>query len=125
LKVDARRVIQGRMAEQRALVGRAERFAGALDQGMGVLAVVVFGSVARGDFNLWSDVDVLVVVREAGEQLVDRVRSTGREIGLVEPVVWTSDQLQSGLERQDPIAVESVERGIWLVGSVTTASDGR
>lgn len=117
MKIDAGRVIQGRVAEQSALLGRAERFAGALDRDMGVLAVVVFGSVARGDFNVWSDVDVLVVVRGAGQQLVDRVRSRGREIGLVEPVVWTPEQLRSRLRRRDPIALESVEHGMWLFGT--------
>lgn len=123
MKVDARRVLERRRAAQRALVGRAERFAGALGADLGVSAVVVFGSVARGDFNLWSDVDVLVVVAGAGDDVVDRVRSAGRDIGLIAPVVWTPAQFRAQLRRGDPIAVESVERGLWLVGAAASLVD--
>lgn len=123
MKVDARRVLERRRAAQRALVERAERFAGALGPDLGVAAVVVFGSVARGDFNLWSDVDVLVVVAGAGDDVVERVRSAGRDIGLIAPVVWTPAQLRAQLQRRDPIAVESVERGLWLVGAGASLLD--
>lgn len=125
MKVDARRVLDRRRAAQRELVGRAERFAGALGPDLGVSAVVVFGSVARGDFNLWSDVDVLVVVAGAGDDVVDRVRSAGRDIGLIAPVVWTPAQLRAQLRRRDPIAVESMERGLWLVGGAASVLEGR
>jgi predicted nucleotidyltransferase len=124
MQVDARRVLDRRRAAQRELVGRAERFAGALGPELGVSAVVVFGSVARGDFNLWSDVDVLVVVASAGDDVVDRVRSAGRDIGLIAPVVWTPAQLRAQLHRRDPIAVESTERGLWLVGAAAPLLDG-
>ncbi|MGH9228817.1 MAG: nucleotidyltransferase domain-containing protein [Acidimicrobiales bacterium] len=117
LKIDARHVVARRQAERRALVGRAEGFAAALDADLKVLAIVVFGSVARGDFNLWSDVDVLVVLGEVDDRRVGEVRSAGREVGLVEPVVWSAAQLRAQLARHDPIAIESVERGIWLVGA--------
>lgn len=83
-------------------------------------AVVVFGSVARGDFNLWSDIDVLVVVAQADDDTVDRVRSAGRDVGLIAPVVWTPAQLRAQLRRRDPIAIESTERGVWLVGGSST-----
>lgn len=124
MKVDAHRVIRRRAAERKALVDRAQHFAVRLDASTGVLAVVVFGSVARGDFNLWSDVDVLVVVREVDDRLLDRLRSAGQEVGLVEPVVWTAEQLRSQLRRRDPIALESVERGIWLVGTAAGVLGG-
>lgn len=120
MKVDARAVLERRWVEQRALVSRAERFAGALDVDLDVSAVVVFGSVARGDFNLWSDVDVLVVVAQADDDTVDRVRSAGRDVGLIAPVVWTPAQLRAQLRRRDPIAIESTERGVWLVGGSST-----
>jgi uncharacterized protein len=120
MKVDARAVLERRRSEQRALVWRAERFAGALDADLDVSAVVVFGSVARGDFNLWSDVDVLVVVAQADDDTVDRVRSAGRDVGLIAPVVWTPAQLWAQLRRRDPIAIESTERGVWLVGASST-----
>ncbi|CAN5594471.1 hypothetical protein BH20ACT2_BH20ACT2_03100 [soil metagenome] len=44
-------VIDRRRAEQRALVERAAAWAETLPEALGVRSVVVFGSVARGDFN--------------------------------------------------------------------------
>ena len=70
MNVDARRVPERRRTEQRALVERAERFAGALDANLRPSAVVVLGSVARGDFNLWSDTYVLVVLAQADDRTV-------------------------------------------------------
>lgn len=122
LKIDARRVIAGRQAERRALVGRAERLAAAIRSDRNVLGVVVFGSVARGDFNLWSDVDVLVVLGEVDDRRVAQVLSVGRDAGLVQPVVWSAAQLRAQISRRDPIAIESVEHGIWLVGAAADLS---
>lgn len=117
MKIDARRIVARRRAERGGLVGRAERFAAAIRSDRNVLAVVVFGSVARGDFNLWSDVDVLVVLGEVDDRRVAQVLTVGREVGTVQPVVWSAAQFRAQLRRHDPIAIESVEHGIWLVGA--------
>jgi len=42
-------------------MARALEFALCLRQTFGKASVMLYGSYARGDFNLWSDVDVLVV----------------------------------------------------------------
>lgn len=52
MRIDAEAVI-GRRRDQRArLIAHAERFAAQLDPSLDVRAVVVFGSVAPGDFNV-------------------------------------------------------------------------
>jgi hypothetical protein len=51
-------VVNARRREQAALVELARRFAGSLDVALWVRAVVVLGSVARGDFHAGSDIDV-------------------------------------------------------------------
>ena len=57
----ARAVIARRRAGREALLAPVGRFADDLDPALGVRAVVVLGSVARGDSHAASDVDVLVV----------------------------------------------------------------
>jgi len=37
--------------------------------------------------------------------------------GRVEPVPWRPGEGRARLARADPMAVEAVERGIWLAGS--------
>lgn len=124
MRIDAGKVIERRRAEQRVLLDRAERFVAALDPAMDVRAVVVFGSVARGDFNLWSDVDVLVIAPIVDRRLLDRLCTIGRDIGLVEPLAWTPDELRRRLGAHDPIAVESMAQGVWLLGDGTSSLAG-
>lgn len=100
---------------------RAERLAGArafaeaLDPALEVRAVVVFGSVARGDFNLWSDTDVVVVADRLPHRLLDRLAAVG-SYPRVQPVPWTSEEWARQQDRGNPIVTESLEQGVWLVG---------
>ncbi|MDP8968981.1 MAG: nucleotidyltransferase domain-containing protein [Actinomycetota bacterium] len=116
-------VIARRRAQRAALIERAQRFAAQLDPSLGVRAVVVFGSVARGDFNYWSDVDVLVVADRLPERPLDRPLSLGDWPGGVQPVAWTSAEWHGQRQRANPIAVESVADGVWLVGSPDDLGD--
>lgn len=116
MDVDAEAVLRRRRAERDALLDRARSFAAGLPPGLGVRAVVVFGSVARGDFNKWSDVDVLVVADHTAGGPIDRHRALGPVPGLVQPMVWTPAEFAQRRRRGDPIAGEAMDRGVWLVG---------
>ncbi|HWC12690.1 MAG TPA: nucleotidyltransferase domain-containing protein [Acidimicrobiales bacterium] len=117
MRIDAATIIERRKREQRDLLGRAERFAAQLAPALGVRAVIVFGSVARGDFNVWSDIDVLVVAEHLPDRLSDRLDALGDLPSLVQPVAWTPEELRRQLARANPIAREALDRGVWLVGS--------
>ncbi len=115
----AAEVVARRRRERAALLEVARGFAAALDAGLEVRAVVVFGSVARGDHHHGSDVDVLVVAQQAPADYLDRLRAVGwPPPHPVEPVVWTVAEWCARLAKRDPIAVESVEAGVWLEGAV-------
>ncbi len=124
MKIDATKIIDRRRAEQARLVEQGERFAAQLDPALGIRAVVVFGSVARGDFNVWSDIDVLVVADELPPRRLDRLRALGSRPAPVQPVAWTPAELRRELARSNPIAVEAMERGVWLRGGPDTLSPG-
>jgi predicted nucleotidyltransferase len=116
--VTAREVVARRRAERHRLLDRAALFAQRLDPGLGVRAVVVFGSVARGDFNVWSDIDVLVVAEHLPAEYRDRLDAIGwPPPSGVEPVVWTPREYRRQRERGNPIAVEAEQTGVWLVGA--------
>lgn len=117
MKVDREAVLDRRRQEQCALVERAQVFADGLDPQLGVKAVVVFGSVARGDFNLWSDVDVLVIAEHVANGWLARIVSVGEPPALVQPMVWTPAEWTQQLARNNAAALEAADRGIWLVGS--------
>lgn len=109
-------VIVGRLAEQAALIDRAGQWAAVVGPDIGALALVVFGSVARGDFNQWSDIDVLVVVADPDEAIEDKVWAT--RPGLVEPVVWPLEELARRRTKRDPIAGEADTIGVTVFGAL-------
>ena len=112
-------VIERRRAEQRALVDRAASWAASLPDHLGVCAAVVFGSVARGDFNKWSDVDVLVVAEHLPASSRDRIEVLFADRpGGLEPVGWTPSELTERRRRRDPIAREADEIGLVVRGAL-------
>jgi uncharacterized protein len=111
------RVVARRRAERRALVDSARRYVRVLAARLDVRAAVVIGSVARGDFNRWSDVDVLVLAEPLPERALDRLTALEPRPAGLQPIGWTPGEWEREVERRNPMAVEALERGIWLVGS--------
>jgi len=82
-----------------------------------VRAVVVFGSVARGDWHADSDIDVLVVADGFSATPQTRLAALDPRPPRVEPVAWTPEEHRSHRRGRNPIAVEVASDGVWLVGS--------
>lgn len=118
LLIRRRRERAARIKEAR---GWARRLAGRL----AVRAVVVVGSVARGDFNKWSDLDVLVVADDlpadgrARLALLDADAPAG-----CQPIGWTPGELAERRRRGDPIAVEADTVGVVVYGALQTGDPG-
>lgn len=112
-------VIARRRSERAALVDVARQWADKAGPSLGASAIVVVGSVARGDFNKWSDIDVLVVVDDLPDDLQDRLALLGRTRkppGL-EATAWTAAELADRrAQRTDPIAREAYELGVVIHG---------
>lgn len=118
-----RQVLDRRRDEQAALLARAERFAAGLDPALDVRAVVVFGSVARGDFHDTSDVDVLVVAARLPSSPLDRNAAVGVAPPRVEYVAWCPDEWRRELERGNPITIDVGQHGRVLRGTLDHLSD--
>ena len=58
------RAIKERLRKREEVIRAVGNFALKASQVLGPLTAILYGSYARGDFNLWSDVDVLFVVRD-------------------------------------------------------------
>ncbi len=106
-----------RQAEREALLDKTRRWAQDLDPTLEVQRVVVFGSVARGDFDLWSDIDVLVA-QHLPERWLDRLELLSRSAPAgLSPVAWTPFELDDMRRRRNPIAVEADEAGLVVRAS--------
>jgi len=75
-------------------------------------SVILIGSYARGDFNEWSDVDVVLISELTGSPL-DRLKKINYPAEY-EVIPLTLVEFMRMLRKKNPIAVEAVERGIIL-----------
>ncbi|MEM1538376.1 MAG: nucleotidyltransferase domain-containing protein [Candidatus Nezhaarchaeales archaeon] len=76
------------------------------------VTAVLIGSYARGDFNKWSDVDVLLIADFKGNP-IERLKTLNAPPGF-EAIPLTPKEFSSMLSRKNPLAVEAVSRGIVL-----------
>ena len=97
----------------RAFIERLDRVLGPVE------GVILFGSWARGEAGIWSDVDVLVVSDAlAGLSVPDR-------IGLllehakppIQPLGYTFDELARMVRRANPLALSALIEGVFLRAS--------
>jgi predicted nucleotidyltransferase len=112
----AQQIVARRRRERVRLLAQADAYVDGLDGACDIRAVVVFGSVARGDFNDGSDVDVLVVAGRLPARAPDRLHALGPIPPAVEVVAWTPGEWRAERARGNPIATEAVTDGVWLVG---------
>jgi len=104
--------ILARRRRQRArVIEEARRWAQSLP---GPLSAVLVGSYARGDFNAWSDVDVVLVSpRFRGLGVVERLRRVPAPPGY-EVIPWAPEEFLEQLRRRNPLAVEAQTLGVVL-----------
>ena len=109
--------VEERRREQERLLELARRHVRVLASRLSLRAAAVVGSVARGDFNVWSDVDLVVVADELPDLPAERTRLllSGAPRG-VQPVGFTPRDLEAGLARRNRMLLELAECGIVLTG---------
>jgi len=109
--------VAARRAEQQALVAIGRVYVESLKADLPLVAAAIVGSVARGDFNVWSDVDVVVVAGELPTRLPDRldVLMQGAP-ARIEAIGFTPAEFHNELIKQNPLVVESINIGVRLFG---------
>ena len=109
-------VLEERVRKQRELLDIARLFSTCVLKKYQRASIVVFGSVARGDFNEWSDIDVLVVVEDKLPsnplKRLDTIYECLESYPLVEPVIMTLEEFHKMLGKKNPLIMEAIEKGI-------------
>jgi predicted nucleotidyltransferase len=81
------------------------------------VAAAVAGSVARGDFNLWSDIDLVVVAHGLPARAPERAGLLLEDApARVQPVGYSPEEFALAVRRGDRLACEALERGVILTG---------
>ena len=112
------RAIEERRAERERFIQSARGYMVRLAERLEVRASAVVGSVARGDFNVWSDVDVLVVAGQLPARAPDRA-------GLlleaappgIQPIGFTPEEFERAWRKGNVLVREAVESGVVLSGA--------
>ncbi|CAN5644846.1 hypothetical protein BH20ACT2_BH20ACT2_24600 [soil metagenome] len=100
-----------RRGERSEAIEAARRYAQAIGVDVALVAAVVFGSYARGDFNSWSDVDVLVLSDDLPADPQERLDVLWRRRpGGIEPVGWTLVEHQARRRRRDAARTRTTQR---------------
>ncbi|TMB76332.1 MAG: hypothetical protein E6J52_07915 [Chloroflexi bacterium] len=98
----------GLVAQLRAILAREP----------GVRCAFVFGSYARGDDDVRSDVDVLIVGEQRGHDFLEKLQSLEATLGReINPVVWSERDLLTRVRARAPFLMTLLaEPKIWIVG---------
>jgi predicted nucleotidyltransferase len=118
-------VVVRRRNERRARLEVARTWADALAERLCLSAVVVVGSVARGDFNKWSDLDVVVIAEGLPDETLSRLELLMADSppGL-QAIGWTPAELSSKQARRDPLAIEAATAGVVVWGRLPDGQSG-
>ena len=110
-------VLAGRSNQRGQRVQLARTYVNQLSDRLEIVAAAVVGSVARGDFNVWSDIDVVIVAERLPARLPDRSALLALDApGGVQPIGFTPDEFREALRRSNPLAQEAMGTGIVLRG---------
>jgi hypothetical protein len=85
------------------------------------LALILFGSLAKGDYHQHSDADFCIVLAQAPRSMFegyDRVVACDPS-GVVQPVVYGPDQFRQMIRQANGLALEVMADGLFLAGDET------
>lgn len=111
-------IVDERRRRRRQLIDRASRFAHDLEGRLpgSLVAAVVVGSVARGDWNKWSDIDLLVIADPAPDPSLAHELAIDPAHPGVQAVIWGPEELAARRARGDPLAREAYDVGVVVAG---------
>jgi predicted nucleotidyltransferase len=109
-------VLRRRKAQQEERIATARTYAERLRQRLGALTAWLYGSVARGTFKDWSDIDVFIVAETLPSHPLRRNDLLYQDAPIgVEPKGWTKAEFESRLANRDPVLLAMLKDRVVLV----------
>ena len=106
-----------RRRERERLIQLARDYVKRLSARLPIVAAAVAGSVARGDFNVWSDVDVVVIAEGLPARALDRSTVLLADAPpRIQPIGYSRGEFEREWRRGNPLVREATEHGIVLTG---------
>ncbi|MGP3666790.1 MAG: nucleotidyltransferase domain-containing protein [Candidatus Bathyarchaeota archaeon] len=77
------------------------------------VTAILIGSYARGDFNLWSDVDILLISEYFTGKPPDRLRNIDTPPGY-QVIALTYKEFKTLMEKRETMVIETMKYGVVL-----------
>ncbi|MGF7400036.1 nucleotidyltransferase domain-containing protein [Thermoanaerobacterium thermosaccharolyticum] len=79
------------------------------------MCAIIIGSVARGDFNDSSDIDVILISDEMPVNYKERMKLLYDHVfDAIEPKGYNTDEFKKLYMKKNPISIEAIEKGIVI-----------
>jgi predicted nucleotidyltransferase len=114
-ELEVRRAVERRRAERNEIIENVRVYFRAKAASLPLHAVYLVGSVARGDFNLWSDIDVVIVADGLPRRFLERVELFADRPPGIEIFPYSPEEFQSERARRNAIVLEACDIGIDLL----------
>lgn len=109
-------VLRRRKEQQLERIEVAKQFVQKLRGEVGPLTAWVYGSVAKGTFKTWSDIDVFIVAENLPDHPLQRLETICQFAAEgIEPKAWTLREFLSSLEKGDKQLLGMLSRRVLLV----------
>ena len=102
-------VVEKRIEERNKIIQEAAAYSKTLPFKCSVLLI---GSYARGDFNLWSDIDLLIIGNFNGNPL-ERLKSIDFPSGY-EAIMLTPEEINKMKMKNDRFIIDALKDGVIL-----------
>lgn len=110
------KALKRREREREEAIQLAAEYAQKLGKAIGSLTGVLYGSFARGDFNLGSDIDVLIISNSLPKGVFERMNLLYRYVqGMIEPKGYTQTEFLNMLHSNNPLAMDALKNGEILL----------
>jgi predicted nucleotidyltransferase len=115
------KIIEERMRKADQALGKARDFIECVKRIFNNIDLaILFGSYARGDFNEWSDIDILVVV---GDELprnpVERIDIVIPCIvaveASIEPLIISREEYENLKRKRNPAIIDAINNGVPII----------
>ncbi|MGB9795060.1 MAG: nucleotidyltransferase domain-containing protein [Caldisericum sp.] len=109
------KIIQEKIQKQKEYIEKARAYVINLSKKLEIIEAFVIGSIARGDFNEASDIDVVIIAKNLPAHPLKRMNLLYEDIpSLVEPKAYTLEEFQKLIQKKNPIAEEVQKKGIKI-----------
>jgi len=110
------KALEERRKEREEAIQLAKAYVQRLKEVIGSLSGILYGSFARGDFNLGSDIDVLIISDSLPRHPMERMELLYCYIeGGIEPKGYTKDEFLKMLESNNQAVVNALKEGVVLL----------